>query len=114
MRQPHSIEHGPSGRDVFKESGFSPRRRIGGNDIEPASQEEGGPTRPDEAGADDTHTFDCTLGHLVPFQDSLRISLIRRASPLGLPYTLSRAPLRRRAPIAWLARNCSLLERAAG
>ena len=32
-------------------------------------------------------------------------SLIRGASPLGLPYTLSRAPLRRRAPVAWLARD---------
>src|SRR5204863_1873529 len=31
-------------------------------------------------------------------------SLIRGASPLGLPCTLSRAPLRRRAPFAWLAR----------
>ena len=31
--------------------------------------------------------------------------LIREASPLGLPYTRSRAPLRRRAPIAWLART---------
>ncbi len=29
----------------------------------------------------------------------------RGASPLGLPYTLSRAPLRRRAPFAWLARH---------
>ena len=29
--------------------------------------------------------------------------LIRGASPLGLPYTRSRAPLRRRAPLAWLA-----------
>src|SRR6185436_15555549 len=27
-----------------------------------------------------------------------------RAVPLGLPRTLSRAPLRRRAPFAWLAR----------
>src|SRR6188508_3025746 len=27
------------------------------------------------------------------------------ASPLGLAYTLSRAPLRRRAPFAWLARD---------
>src|SRR5262245_47889699 len=27
------------------------------------------------------------------------------ASPLGLPYTRARAPLRRRAPIAWLARD---------
>src|SRR6476660_3032815 len=25
-------------------------------------------------------------------------------SPFGLPHTLSRAPLRRRAPVAWLAR----------
>src|SRR5688572_2291820 len=32
------------------------------------------------------------------------IALTRGASPLGLPYTLSRAPLRRRAPFAWLAR----------
>ena len=31
-------------------------------------------------------------------------SLIRGASPLGLPDTLSRAPLRRRAPFAWLTR----------
>src|SRR5262249_56141228 len=30
------------------------------------------------------------------------------ASPLGLPYTLSRAPLRRRAPFAWLASLRSL------
>ena len=30
---------------------------------------------------------------------------VRGASPLGLPYTRSRAPLRRRAPIAWLART---------
>ena len=30
--------------------------------------------------------------------------LSRGASPLGLPYTLSRAPLRRRAPYAWLTR----------
>ncbi len=29
-------------------------------------------------------------------------ALLRGASPLGLPYTLSRAPLRRRAPFAWL------------
>ena len=29
--------------------------------------------------------------------------MIRGASPLGLPNTLSRAPLRRRAPFAWLA-----------
>ena len=32
------------------------------------------------------------------------LDLFRGASPLGLPYTLSRAPLRRRAPFAWLAR----------
>src|SRR5215208_336112 len=30
------------------------------------------------------------------------IMIFREASPLGLPYTLSRAPLRRRAPFAWL------------
>jgi hypothetical protein len=29
---------------------------------------------------------------------------IRGASPLGLPYTLSRSPLRRLAPFAWLIR----------
>jgi len=33
-----------------------------------------------------------------------RILFIRGASPLGLPYTLSRAPLRRRAPFARLTR----------
>ena len=32
-------------------------------------------------------------------------NLIRGASPLGLPYTRSPAPRRRRAPIAWLARS---------
>src|SRR5262249_16820943 len=37
-----------------------------------------------------------------------RASLIRGASPLGLPHTLSRSPLRRLAPFAWLARECSL------
>src|SRR5688500_2271384 len=31
--------------------------------------------------------------------------LTRGASPLGLPDTLSRAPQRRRAPFAWLART---------
>src|SRR6478672_39609 len=30
--------------------------------------------------------------------------LLRRASPLGLPNTLSRSPLRRLAPFAWLTR----------
>src|SRR5260221_8168119 len=35
-----------------------------------------------------------------------RLSIIPRgASPLGLPYTRSRAPLRRRPPIAWLTRS---------
>jgi len=34
--------------------------------------------------------------------------LSRGALPLGLPYTLSRAPLRRRAPFAWLTRCRSL------
>jgi len=37
-------------------------------------------------------------------------SLIRGASPLGLPHTLSRAPLRRRAPFAWLARALARAE----
>jgi len=39
---------------------------------------------------------------------------IRGASPLGLPYTRSRAPLRRRAPFAWLTRyrSFALLRRA--
>ena len=36
---------------------------------------------------------------------STAVVSIREASPLGLPYTRSRAPLRRRAPIAWLARS---------
>ena len=35
---------------------------------------------------------------------SARLCLSRGASPLGLPDTLSRAPLRRRAPFAWLTR----------
>src|SRR5712691_530696 len=35
-------------------------------------------------------------------------NLIRGASPLGLPDTRPRAPLRRRAPVAWLARYRSL------
>src|SRR2546428_2548484 len=41
-------------------------------------------------------------------------SLVRGASPLGLPDTLSRAPLRRRAPFAWLAslRSLAVLFRA--
>src|SRR5262245_66344577 len=34
--------------------------------------------------------------------------IIRGASPLGLPYTVSRAPLRRRAPFPWLASLRSL------
>jgi hypothetical protein len=33
----------------------------------------------------------------------------RGASPLGLPDTLSRAPLRRRAPFAWLVRDAHSL-----
>src|SRR5262245_48114501 len=33
---------------------------------------------------------------------------LRGASPLGLPYTLSREPLRRLAPVAWLASLRSL------
>src|SRR3954470_24862337 len=37
-----------------------------------------------------------------------RITYFRGASPLGLPYTLSREPLRRLAPFAWLASLRSL------
>src|SRR3954453_785388 len=37
-----------------------------------------------------------------------RITYFRGASPLGLPYTLSREPLRRLAPFAWLASVRSL------
>jgi hypothetical protein len=37
-------------------------------------------------------------------------NLIREASPLGLPDTLSRAPLRRRAPFAWLTRGRSFAD----
>jgi len=36
--------------------------------------------------------------------------LTRGASPLALPHTLSRAPLRRRAPFAWLTRCRSFAE----
>src|SRR6187200_2236629 len=41
---------------------------------------------------------------LGPFDATMVVILTRGASPLGLPHTLSRAPLRRRAPFAWLAR----------
>src|SRR3954470_18940557 len=37
-----------------------------------------------------------------------RITYFRGASPLGLPYTLSREPLRRLAPFAWLGSLRSL------
>src|SRR5687768_12115340 len=37
-----------------------------------------------------------------------RANIYRGASPLELPYTLSRSPLRRLAPFAWLASLCSL------
>ena len=47
-------------------------------------------------GADTAHGLEEVSWHgFFPF---------RGASPLGLPYTLSRAPLRRRAPFAWLTR----------
>ena len=55
------------------------------------------------------------LGTSVRFMSCLSTKLNRGASPLGLPYTLSRAPLRRRAPVVWLARDArSHLERASG
>jgi len=41
------------------------------------------------------------------------VYLIRGASPLGLPDTLSRAPLRRRTPFAWLARAARSRDRRA-
>src|SRR6476646_1838750 len=37
--------------------------------------------------------------------DQHGLASIRGASPLGFPYTRSRAPRRRRAPMAWLARG---------
>src|SRR3954471_20533852 len=43
-----------------------------------------------------------------PVNDRIRIDSPRGASPLGLPYTLSREPLRRLAPFAWLASLRSL------
>ena len=45
-------------------------------------------------------------GHPGPGHRPPAVSVVvnRGASPLGLPHTLSRAPLRRRAPFAWLAR----------
>ena len=51
--------------------------------------------------------------HLASWSSRVRercasTSPVRGASPLGLPYTRSRARLRRRAPIAWLARSGSL------
>ena len=46
---------------------------------------------------------DRTTAGVSARQRRLDASLIRGASPLGLPYTLPRAPLRRRAPVAWLA-----------
>ena len=38
------------------------------------------------------------------------LTLPEGLSPLGLPYTLSHAPLRRRAPSAWLARALASAE----
>src|SRR5580765_2421295 len=40
--------------------------------------------------------------------ESLMAYLLREALPLGLPHTLSREPLRRLAPFAWLASLRSL------
>ena len=48
------------------------------------------------------HTWLNWRAYLIEFVPQL--FLIRGASPLGLPDTLSRAPLRRRAPFAWLTR----------
>src|SRR5207237_4499858 len=42
-------------------------------------------------------------------RDHIAHLLIRGASPLGLPCTRSRPPLRRRAPFAWLTRGARSL-----
>src|SRR5260221_611070 len=44
------------------------------------------------------------VAHSLPLVRGRRALVIRRASPLGLPDTLARAPLRRRAPFAWRTR----------
>src|SRR3954454_16119164 len=49
-----------------------------------------------------------------PVNDRIRIDYPRGASPLGLPYTLSREPLRRLAPFAWLARSARELLTSVG
>ena len=51
-------------------------------------------------------TLGATIGvNLFVATGALALDYFRGASPLGLPDTLSRAPLRRRAPFAWLARD---------
>src|SRR5207237_369808 len=45
----------------------------------------------------------------VGHRDHIAHLLIRGASPLGLPCTRSRPPLRRRAPFAWLTRGARSL-----
>src|SRR5262249_51638779 len=46
----------------------------------------------------------CSTSTLSERTEKSDILFNRGASPLGLPYTRSRAPLRRRAPFAWLIR----------
>jgi hypothetical protein len=58
-----------------------------------------------EGNKENKHRFVAIAVHRVGVPET---SLNRGASPLGLPYTLSRAPLRRRAPVAWLTRSRSL------
>src|SRR5262249_34306545 len=49
------------------------------------------------------------LPKMIEHGDVQPPSLIRGASPLGFPDTLSRSPLRRLAPFAWLARDARSL-----
>ena len=69
------------------------RDSVGPNHIAPASMVGAGGFEPPNTGS--------KVPRLTAWP---RPSPIRGASPLGLPYTLSRSPLRRLAPFAWLAR----------
>ena len=76
------------------------------------------PARPD-AGAASGLDFPILSEGLRPSDShtralTRRFVLIRGASPLGLPHTRSRAPLRRRAPLAWRARGARACKRKAG
>src|SRR5262245_41877231 len=56
--------------------------------------------RPADAPSSHARRVNCVMND----GDHNSSELIRGASPLGLPYTRSRSPLRRLAPIAWLTR----------